>query len=756
MISRTNTSIMDKITWWLLIDFLVIISINYGVASECQHTYMDLVFIVDASGSVGTEHFQEQLQFLKTFISKMPIDEGNVRIGIVVFGTKARVEFTLSRFNTTTEIRDAITAITYDHSNTNVAAALRLTRKRVFTQEGDRDNVTNVAILIADGSPNVNTYYTAQEAQQLRNSGVRLITLTITSNPEVFHTFASMLTSDNIISIDNFSQLDSVLSILYSLLCNECQQTYMDLAFIVDASGSIGAEHFQEQLRFLQTFISKLPIDEGNVRIGIVVFGTEARVEVTLSQFNSRKEILDAISAINYDDTGADVTAALRLTKRRVFTQEGGDRDNITNVAILVAGGSPNEETANITREAKKLKNSEVRLIALAITSNPEVFDTMASRPISDNIISIDSFSQLDSVRSILYSLLCNESKTKSKKSTKKPATPPTSRPQSKSIRTTISERPNSETETTASTTPRNTMKSTKKPATPPTSPPQSKSIRTTISERPNSETETTASTTPRNTMKSTKKPATPPTSPPQSKSIRTTISERSNSETETTASTTPRNTMKSTKKPATPLTSSSRVKSIRTTISTRPTSGTETTASKTPTNTLATTSTPIAPISTTTVKISSTATHMTSTQNKTTPGFITTTSTTLVDTHPATTVNTRGSSSTFAGLLNVSGIITSTINAALQRCYERCENPVWATSTTFSAIKSLRIEKKGLSKHRREKTTASDDRQSAAVVASVVLAIAWTPILCLVIWDLIDLCCNRRATTHHIIYSLY
>ncbi|XP_046575529.1 uncharacterized protein LOC124283588 isoform X3 [Haliotis rubra] len=753
MISRTNTSIMDKITWWLLIDFLVIISINYGVASEYQETSMDLVFIVDTSGSMETEHIQEQQHFLKAFVSEMPIDEGNDQIGMVVFGAQARVVFSLGQLNRRKEILDAISAINYNDTGADVAAALRLTRKRVFTpEEGDRDNVTNVAILVAGGSPNQGTKY---EANQLKESGVRIIALEITGYAEEFDTIASTPASVNVISIGSISQFDHVNPILYSLLYNECQHTYMDLVFIVDASGSVGTEHFQEQLQFLKTFISKMPIDEGNVRIGIVVFGTKARVEFTLSRFNTTTEIRDAITAITYDHSNTNVAAALRLTRKRVFTQEG-DRDNVTNVAILIADGSPNVNTYYTAQEAQQLRNSGVRLIALAITSNPEVFDTMASRPISDNIISIDSFSQLDSVRSILYSLLCNESKTKSKKSTKKPATPPTSRPQSKSIRTTISERPNSETETTASTTPRNTMKSTKKPATPPTSPPQSKSIRTTISERPNSETETTASTTPRNTMKSTKKPATPPTSPPQSKSIRTTISERSNSETETTASTTPRNTMKSTKKPATPLTSSSRVKSIRTTISTRPTSGTETTASKTPTNTLATTSTPIAPISTTTVKISSTATHMTSTQNKTTPGFITTTSTTLVDTHPATTVNTRGSSSTFAGLLNVSGIITSTINAALQRCYERCENPVWATSTTFSAIKSLRIEKKGLSKHRREKTTASDDRQSAAVVASVVLAIAWTPILCLVIWDLIDLCCNRRATTHHIIYSLY
>lgn len=181
----------------------------------------------------------------------------------------------------------------------------------------------------------------------------------------------------------------------------------MDLVLIADASGSMGFENFKLQRQFMQEFISKLAIDEGTVRLAIVVFGSRARVEFSLAQFNRREEIFDAISKIYYDDTRTNVAAALRLTGTDVFTREGGDRENATNVAVLIADGGPNEEVDYTYVEAKKLKDSGVHIILLAITYYTDMFATIASAPTSDNVIFIYHFSQLDSVHKTLYSSVC-------------------------------------------------------------------------------------------------------------------------------------------------------------------------------------------------------------------------------------------------------------------------------------------------------------------------------------------------------------
>ena len=72
---------------------------------ECMKAAIDLVFVVDSSNSicpVGTvngvcDNWVRVRDFLRSIVSKLSIDDGKTRVGMVLFGFKGRVEWTLDK-----------------------------------------------------------------------------------------------------------------------------------------------------------------------------------------------------------------------------------------------------------------------------------------------------------------------------------------------------------------------------------------------------------------------------------------------------------------------------------------------------------------------------------------------------------------------------------------------------------------------------------------------------------------------------------
>ena len=66
-------------------------------SQACKIPTLDLVFLIDASTSVGARNFARILEFVKTFLGFADIDSGQVRVGVAVYSTAVEVEFHLNR-----------------------------------------------------------------------------------------------------------------------------------------------------------------------------------------------------------------------------------------------------------------------------------------------------------------------------------------------------------------------------------------------------------------------------------------------------------------------------------------------------------------------------------------------------------------------------------------------------------------------------------------------------------------------------------
>jgi len=100
-------------------------------AAACT-SYIDLVFVIDVSGSIQFERMNTVREFLVSIVADLDIASTSTRVGAVYFSNDSYTAFTLDQYNSRQDVQEAIRYIPYIGGKTNIAAGLRLARTRLL------------------------------------------------------------------------------------------------------------------------------------------------------------------------------------------------------------------------------------------------------------------------------------------------------------------------------------------------------------------------------------------------------------------------------------------------------------------------------------------------------------------------------------------------------------------------------------------------------------------------------------------------
>ena len=207
---------------------------------------MDLCLIIDSSGSIrdnrpadGSDNWTTQLKFLSDLVGDFTVGPDATRIGAVVFSEQVRLVFPLDRYNTVSEVQDAISSIAYMGQTTNTPEALIETRSQCFNPStGDRPNVVNLAIIVTDGLPYpANRRSPALDAAvALRNAGVRMVAVGITDAfDEAFLKAMSsppQIEGQNFFTAIDFAELEAIRNTVVENTCRAVGQGMLCTEFM--------------------------------------------------------------------------------------------------------------------------------------------------------------------------------------------------------------------------------------------------------------------------------------------------------------------------------------------------------------------------------------------------------------------------------------------------------------------------------------------------------------------------------------------
>ncbi|CAH1784875.1 unnamed protein product [Owenia fusiformis] len=418
---------------------------------NCNHEcngYIDLVFVLDTSGSIFEANFDLVKTFVKDIILNLPISSSKTRVGAVSFATSAQRNFYLNTYFDNRELLNAIERIPYTGGATNIAEALQLIRLDIFKEvNGDRASVPNVVVLITDGASTVSSYDTLPQANLLKNSGAHIVAIGVGNElkPSEIRGMATDPDADNALIVENFFNLRLLEADMLTMTCFDtddctsvpcqaggqcidkvnsfecvcpngrsgptCSLTCngeKDVVILVDSSGSIGEDNFKKVTDFVHDLVDSLEIHNGLYQVGVATFADDAVLEFHLNTYEKRSEILNAISSIQYTKGATNTAGGIELA-RTMFSPQNGDRINADNLLIIVTDGVPRVRKGEERSQADTAKANgiQIKTIGVGPNINADKLKELASSPTDENVRTVIDFNSLGNQIESLRQEIC-------------------------------------------------------------------------------------------------------------------------------------------------------------------------------------------------------------------------------------------------------------------------------------------------------------------------------------------------------------
>ena len=182
----------------------------FTAPEKCQAP-LDLIFLLDASGSVGEDNYLKEKEFIKIVASRYELASTS-SAAVIPFSSQATNEVLLGSMRTALGFASAVDNIPYDALYTRIDLALRLAYDEYFLSE-DSNETQKLVILLTDGIqsnyPGMTPSYIPIEdtVQLLRSKAARIFAVTIGDNIDVAAMTAVTEDDDDIFQATEFNDL---------------------------------------------------------------------------------------------------------------------------------------------------------------------------------------------------------------------------------------------------------------------------------------------------------------------------------------------------------------------------------------------------------------------------------------------------------------------------------------------------------------------------------------------------------------------
>uniref|UniRef100_A0A7N4PGS3 von Willebrand factor A domain-containing protein 2 n=1 Tax=Sarcophilus harrisii TaxID=9305 RepID=A0A7N4PGS3_SARHA len=187
----------------------------------CQSQSLDLVFLLDASATMGQENFLKVQSFVRESSLQFNINRDVTQIGLVVYGRRVQTTFALDTHPTSSSLLQAINQAPYLGGTGSTGSALLHVYDEVMTvQKGARPGVSKAVVVITEGT---GTEDAVVPAQKLRNNGISILVISV--GPVLKETLLRLAGShDFLIHVPSYEDLKNYQDLFIEKICEEAKR----------------------------------------------------------------------------------------------------------------------------------------------------------------------------------------------------------------------------------------------------------------------------------------------------------------------------------------------------------------------------------------------------------------------------------------------------------------------------------------------------------------------------------------------------
>ncbi|XP_069119207.1 cartilage matrix protein-like [Argopecten irradians] len=400
---------------WPTLTLIILSAVTFGseaaFTTECGLLPADFIFLLDSSGSETSVNFNKQVDFLRNFTSRFTIGPNNTQFASITFSTGVRNDFDLNENQHQPELQNAISKISYMNGETDTHLALNFAKQHSVTvQSGGRPGVQKYVVVMTDGKSN-EPNLTMNYANVLKHQpNVTVIALGIGSAVDTAELQAIASDSKHVFTVSNFDLLHVLEKELTDTTCTVCGDEPVDLAFLLDSSGSEGTRNFDQQRQFVSLIVNEFDITPTGTQVGLVTFATTAHTQFKLRQYPDKTSLLHAIQSVPYTDGETRTDLGLNMIEHNIFkghSHHSGARNGAKRFVVVLTDGRSNEEQLTISA-ASSLKHHVDEVFAIGIGHSVDKRElTAIATDDGQHVFNVKSFNDLDSIHGNIVKEIC-------------------------------------------------------------------------------------------------------------------------------------------------------------------------------------------------------------------------------------------------------------------------------------------------------------------------------------------------------------
>lgn len=331
---------------------------------------VDTYFLIDASNDVPVYDLERIKEFVNQHGRTFGVS-GKKRVSVYAYATASRLYLPIKDGDSVERLTSAVNKVTNSGEMRSITNVLKTVKEDIVKDTSGKGIGKLVVIFIAGSVSPLEVFSMKSESENLRKLGAQVVAVGIgtkVNKNDVLSLVQDKADASNVPVVD---QLPSVTSLLSDALKNAQKVSEkIDLAFFIGVDSNNAVQDFSLGKQLAIGFLEKLDVSLSKIRIGLVVFGANARVYLRFVGTQDKDQVKRIFEGLATPQPGLGLVKALELGSKEIFNERYGARTDVPKTAFIITNNF-NDIRSKDASEA--LRKQGVRIVATVLGGSNRV-----------------------------------------------------------------------------------------------------------------------------------------------------------------------------------------------------------------------------------------------------------------------------------------------------------------------------------------------------------------------------------------------